>query len=465
MNKKAFTAVALFLVMLISLTAGAQVNLAKAQSPKTIVVPDDYITINAAIGNATSGDTILIRSGTYLESSLLITKSITLIGENAANTIIVDTDKPTPYLTTGQYVAPNVITFSADNVVIADLTLTISDNTATYGGFSIAGGGTGTRITGNNLPDRIQLTRGSNQTILQNKVAMIWIRAQSTFVVGNTVGSVLVENGVNNIIYGNTMANSDNQSLIYLSSSDHNTVVKNKLTGSSYGVYLLSSSENTISGNTISNNNVGIWAIGRDNIFYGNDISRNIYGAAASGSGNIFYNNNFWDNPQIENPDLYATNLGTTVWYSGAQGNYWSAYKGSDGDGDGVGDSPYTINQDNVDPYPLMSPFSISSVTFNLPSWADPSSVTPPQTFPPKTFPSPTVSPTPTQTSSTTPSATPTNAPTQTPSLTVTPTPNPSPAIPEFPAWLPLPVALSALATATAICKKSRVKKVRPTNL
>ncbi|HEX7482376.1 MAG TPA: hypothetical protein VF350_02785, partial [Candidatus Bathyarchaeia archaeon] len=52
-----------------------------------IVVPDNYSTVAAAIGNASNGDTILIRSGIYVESSLTINKTFSLIGENAQNTI------------------------------------------------------------------------------------------------------------------------------------------------------------------------------------------------------------------------------------------------------------------------------------------------------------------------------------------------------------------------------------------
>jgi hypothetical protein len=32
---------------------------------KTLVVPDDHPTIASAIGNATQGDTILVKKGTY----------------------------------------------------------------------------------------------------------------------------------------------------------------------------------------------------------------------------------------------------------------------------------------------------------------------------------------------------------------------------------------------------------------
>ncbi len=36
---------------------------------RTIVVPDDYPTITAAIANATAGDIILVKTGTYSEQT------------------------------------------------------------------------------------------------------------------------------------------------------------------------------------------------------------------------------------------------------------------------------------------------------------------------------------------------------------------------------------------------------------
>jgi len=38
-------------------------------------------------------------------------------------------------------------------------------------------------------------------------------------------------------------------------------------------------------------------------------------------------------------------------------GNYWSDYNGTDDNGDGIGDTPYIIDADNQDKYPLMKPY------------------------------------------------------------------------------------------------------------
>ena len=108
------------------------------------------------------------------------------------------------------------------------------------------------------------------------------------------------------------------------------------------------------------------------------------------------------------------------MWDDGAEGNYWSDYAGIDEDGDGIGDSPYVVNANNTDRYPLMDPFEVSNV------------------IPPS--PSPTPSPTPTQT---------------TPSPTASPAPESTPELPEFPSWIIPPlIVIATLLTAWVHFKK-----------
>ena len=47
------------------------------------------------------------------------------------------------------------------------------------------------------------------------------------------------------------------------------------------------------------------------------------------------------------------------IWDNGIEGNYWSNYNGTDNDSDGIGKTPYIIDEKNQDNYPLMTPIMI----------------------------------------------------------------------------------------------------------
>lgn len=64
-------------------------------STNVIWVPDDYPTIQEAVDNASAGDTIFVRAGTYSEQVIINDKSsISIIGESAKNTIIKPSSAP-----------------------------------------------------------------------------------------------------------------------------------------------------------------------------------------------------------------------------------------------------------------------------------------------------------------------------------------------------------------------------------
>jgi pectin methylesterase-like acyl-CoA thioesterase len=109
MNKNAAL---LFIFIIIAASYTISFLPAKATA-KTIVVPDDYATIEDAVTNAVQGDTVFVKKGTYHET-LKIEKSISLIGENRDSTIIVGTLK-------GGVKVP--LTIRQNNVSVAGFTL------------------------------------------------------------------------------------------------------------------------------------------------------------------------------------------------------------------------------------------------------------------------------------------------------------------------------------------------------
>ena len=91
---------------------------------RTLVVPDKYPTIQAAIGNARAGDTVFVKKGEYYLPPISINESLSLVGESAQYTIINggNPDSGTN-LVTLQIGAPDVTIsgFTIDNCLTAIL--------------------------------------------------------------------------------------------------------------------------------------------------------------------------------------------------------------------------------------------------------------------------------------------------------------------------------------------------------
>ena len=206
-------------------------------------------------------------------------------------------------------------------------------------------------------------------------------------VVLNGAGYTLKGDGNENGIALNGISNATIKSLtlssfnigIAVMGSDGNKILENTITDSFRGLDFTASENNTVSRNYIANNqdgialenmynnifdnvitdnsNVGIFLNGAGyNSIVGNNITKNSRGILVHVCfNNVFYHNNF-----VYNVVHLETDGSNDIWDNGGEGNYWHNYTGLDSDGDGVGDTPYVIDENNRDNYPLVEPIMVS---------------------------------------------------------------------------------------------------------
>jgi len=211
-------------------------------------------------------------------------------------------------------------------------------------------------FSGNNITNNghgVKLYESSNNTINGNSITH------------NNLG-IWLYYSFNNTVSGNNITN--NERGFMLDYSSNNTVNGNSITANNdYGVMLWYSFDNRVSRNSITNNGHGVELIySSNNMVSGNSIANNGDGLVLAYSlDNMIYHNNFIDNSQQTN--IVTAGYGN-VWDNGypSGGNYWSNYTGADlyrgasqneTGSDGIGDTPYVIDGNNKDNYPLMKPY------------------------------------------------------------------------------------------------------------
>ncbi|MDG6223655.1 MAG: right-handed parallel beta-helix repeat-containing protein [Candidatus Bathyarchaeota archaeon] len=297
----------------------------------TLVVPDDYGSIQEAIDAAVAGDVVYVLRGEYHEN-LVINKSLSLIGENVDTTIIDG------FPTSEMHRIP--IRINADNVSVSC--------------FKILYGYAG-----------IQLASVKNCVISGNRIA-------------GGVHGVLLSCSENNNITENYFESIGSSGSIRLYGSSNNFVYKNYITAFVEGIQIYSSHNNTVAENTIENCtvvttvNVGI----RFQNSHQNTITRNTITDAGTGiviytsNNNTIYHNNFINNTeQLSANEWYAQTFGYTYSNNTINENYWTDYHGEDVDGNGFGDSAYVIDEYNQDNNPLMTQVDITKIP-EFPTWS-----------------------------------------------------------------------------------------------
>ncbi|MCK4668872.1 right-handed parallel beta-helix repeat-containing protein [Candidatus Bathyarchaeota archaeon] len=291
----------------------------------------NYDTIQAAIKapQTLDGHTILVDEGTYYEN-VIVNKTISLIGENRSTTIIDGNG------------AGTVVTISQDNINITGFAIQNS-------GFPNAG---------------VQLNNANQCNIFENSIINNWFNLDlysslNNSINGNNIrygyyGIKLHDSSNNNSISGNNMTKTEWG--IHLANSINNTIYGNNIAKTNFGIELQYSSNNGISGNNVTSNMAhGIWlGESQNNHISRNNIANNSDGIGLyESSNNIFHHNNFINNTNQVDLSSFSNN----TWDNGCEGNYWSDYNGTDSDGDGIGDTPYAINENNTDHNPLMNPY------------------------------------------------------------------------------------------------------------
>ncbi len=254
------------------------------------------------------------------------------------------------------------VPLGAGQVILANCTDVVVEN-------QIANDGTVGILLGHSKRNRI-----ANNSVTSNNIVgvMIYLSDENNF--SNNDASFVgyygfsLYNSYGNRILNNT-ASRTSGSGIRVRGGGYNHIANNTASFNfDYGVTTYFSQDNTISNNTLVYNWIGIRAYqSNNNTINNNTLVDNMNGIYSiySHFNRIYHNNFFYNFNQAQ--DLNDTNQWDDGYPSG--GNYWNDYNGTDlmsgpnqdiPGSDGIGDTPYIIDADSQDRYPLTN----SSLSF-----------------------------------------------------------------------------------------------------
>jgi parallel beta-helix repeat protein len=321
----------------------------------------NYASIQEAINapETLNGHTIFVESGTYYEH-FAINKSLSLIGQGRGTTIIDGNG-------TGLLVAANNVNISGftirnggfHGIVLNQVANCTLDDILSFRSKSCISlmNSNRNRILNSEFSNGkagIMLFNSTENEIINNTVSENWYAGIGT---GGPEGSSrnLI---TNNKIWHNTYAgpNAPGYGLDLVGSD--NEISYNSISNNNNGIILDMAYRNLIIDDKISDNSeigISLSRGSKNNTIIENTIKSNGYGVFLDTLGNnTFYQNNFVNNI------IQASMLGVHyAWNNGREGNYWSDYRGVDSNLDGIGDTPYIIDEMlHKDACPLMGMFS-----------------------------------------------------------------------------------------------------------
>ena len=311
---------------------------------QTIIVPDNYRTIDAAIGNASQGDTILVKKGEYHENPI-ITKPLNIVSEEANGAVVVGSGGV-------ERGAKPIFTLAADSITLSGFTIqSVNYSSSTY--FA-----TGVNIVGDNCT-----LVGNN--IVGTYYGVFCSVQSSTTISNNSITATLKDairicGGSRNTVSGNLITGNAVSGIAIDGYSD--TISGNNIKGNGRGIGLGASYSVVYGNNLTGNSESGMYFVASNSIIASNNFTQSKYGVYfttyfAAPNNNTFYNNNFEDNNV---PVDTSSTYNVQFWDNGSVGNFWSSYNGTDSNVDGIADSPYTAYAGNIDKHPLVAPYVLA---------------------------------------------------------------------------------------------------------
>ncbi len=337
---------------------------------RTIIVGQGQpvTSLKKAIGLAKNNDTIILKGGIYKEGNIILTKSITLIGEG--NCVLDGENKYELLTISGKNITVKNLRFQhagysalndfasikiidASNVVVEGNTIVNSyfaihlgnSSYCTVRNNNIAGTPKSEQLTGNG----IHLWKCNHAVIENNHVQGHRDGIYFEFVTESTIQNNLSERNIRYGLHfmfshsdhyiGNTFRN--NGAGVAVMYSKNVIMEKNHFEEnwgpSAYGILLKEITDSHIGNNIFQKNTVGIYMEGTSRI----EVQKNAFNnngwaikVQASCDDNNFHHNNF-------NGNSFDIATNGSVSLNKFYNNYWDKYDGYDINKDGIGDVPY----------------------------------------------------------------------------------------------------------------------------
>lgn len=378
---------ALFLISV--LTNAFNIQLTSA-NPETIIVPDTYLSIQEAINHAKPGETIYVKAGVYFEHIVIGINNLKIVGEDKSTTIIDGQRTGTVvyikanntvfgnftiknsgfnFTDSGIYIDHSLkANISSNNILDSNLGIYLNDSSnIVLRNNNMSTNRYNFGVYGDNLEGYIQDIDASN--LVGGKPIIYWVN-QTNKQPPTDAGYIAIVNSTSITLRGLTL--SRNWQAVLFAYSTNSNIRNVTGTRNMDCIWLLNCSGCSVMDSTISDNSWGGIALVDSSAcsVYGNNVTNNIgYGVFLSNaSDNLFYHNNFINNTQQVLLFGFNSNHWDCDYPSG--GNFWSNHKGTDekrGDSqnqtgsDGICDTPFIIDPNNTDHYPLMTPWNCQS--------------------------------------------------------------------------------------------------------